>query len=1021
MFKKLLSTFGIVFLLAQFAHAQTGTVTGVITDAETDETIIGATVFIPDLERGATTNVDGVFLLENVPVGSYTLRISFIGYQTIMEDIEVIAGEVTELNVALEAGVVGLDELVVTGYGVQERREITGSQAGVRARDIQDVPLQSAEQILQGRAAGVNIRTASGNPGGAMQVQVRGTGSINAASEPLYIVDGVPISFSQLGMPVDASSSPLNSIAPGDIESIEVLKDAAAASIYGSQAANGVVLITTKRGSAGVTQISARAETGFRNMSRNVDYLNTDEYLDYYGDAYFHNNLVASREEGRQAAEDFFLGFFGPAPGTDGLANTNWQNIIYRDDALTQKYNVSARGGDDRTRFFISAGYEDTEGHTTRSHFDRMNLRSNLDHEMTDRLRGSVNINIARSNQSGVCQDGNFINCPTSQAMFLPPMAFPWADEEQTEYAAHHPTWGVSSNPVATMREVPREVAILSIVSNVELDYHLADWINVRGSLGVDYRDTEETQHRTVVVSPADGGWTRVHDRRVENYTANLRANARYTFNDVHTINGLLGTEFRSDWTQRVTVQGEGFPGTFFRVLDAAAEPSTASGTETEWRIGSYFTNLRYNYDHRYYLTFTGRLDGHSRFGADTRWGFFPSVSAAWNLSDEDFFNIDEINELRFRASYGLTGNAEIGNFAARGLYSAVGSYMGDTGLTPTQLANVNLGWEQAEEINLGMDYSVFGGRLSGSVDVYTRENQELLFDRPLPIDSGFEDITENIGVVQNQGIEIDLRTVNISRADFSWSTSLNISFERNEILELPDGEPIRRDNSFTSLQEGEPIGLIQVARWAGVNPADGRPMWYDENGNITYTPTEDDLIKYNDGKSNRIGGIGNTLSYRGLTLDAFFEFQAGQWGDGSTDRAFTRTPDFLMNLHSKVKDRWQEPGDVTRVPRAIQSGTDYPETANYRTTLGTHVIHNAGYVRLKNVTLSYALPVGITEAIGIRNLRVFASGVNLITWTQWPWYDPEIAWDTRDIFQNVTTASYPTARQLNFGVEIDF
>jgi TonB-dependent starch-binding outer membrane protein SusC len=346
---------------------------------------------------------------------------------------------------------------------------------------------------------------------------------------------------------------------------------------------------------------------------------------------------------------------------------------------------------------------------------------------------------------------------------------------------------------------------------------------------------------------------------------------------------------------------------------------------------------------------------------------------------------------------------------------------LGATGLTPTQLANVNLGWEQAEEINLGMDYSVFGGRVSGSVDAYTRENKQLLFDRPLPTDSGFEDITENIGVVQNQGIEIDLRTVNISRADFSWSTSFNISFERNEILELPDGEPIRRDNSFTSLQEGQPIGLIQVARWAGVNPADGRPMWYDENGNITYTPTEDDLIKYNDGKSNRTGGIGNTFSYRGITLDAFLEFQAGQWGDGSTDRAFTRTPDFLMNLHSKVKNRWKEPGDVTRVPRAIVAGTDYTETANYRTTLGTHVIHNAGYLRLKNVTLSYALPVGITEAIGIRNLRVFASGVNLVTWTQWPWYDPEIAWDTRDIYQNVTTASYPTARQLNFGIEIDF
>ena len=1021
MAKKILSTIVMVMCLAHLAYAQ-GTLEGQITEAETDEPLIGASVLLTEIDRGATTDIEGQFTISEVPAGTYEVRVTFIGYEPYVGEVEIVDGEVTTFNTTLEFGDIGLEELVVTGYGVQRRREITGAQAGVRSRDIQDVPMQSAEQLLQGRAAGVNIRTASGNPGGAMQVQVRGTGSINAASEPLYIVDGVPMSFSSLGMPVDASSSPLNSINPSDIESIEVLKDAAAASIYGSQAASGVVLITTKRGAEGVTQISARSETGFRNMSRNVDYLNTSEYLDYYGDAYYHNNLVGSREEGREAAEDFFLGFFGPRPGTDDqLADTDWQDLIYRDDALSQKYNVSAQGGVDRTNFYISAGYEDTEGHATRSHFDRLNLRSNIDHEMTERLNSSVNINLARSNQSGVCQDGNFINCAISQAMFLPPMAFPFADVEETEYAPHHPTWGLSSNPVATQREVDRDVTILSIISNIDLDYRLTNWLNVRGSVGVDYRDVEETQHRTIVAEPASGGFTRVHNRRVENYTANLTANANYTFEEVHNVSGLLGTEYRRDWTQRVTVTGEGFPGTFFRVLNATAEPAAASGTETEWRIGSYFGNIRYNYDQRYFLTFTGRYDGHSRFGADTRWGFFPSVSGAWNLSDEDFFQFDAVDELRFRASYGITGNAEIGNFAARGLYSTVGSYLGATGLTPTQLANAELGWEQAEEANIGMDYSFLRGRFSGSIDAYSRVNNELLFDRPLPSDSGFDDITENIGSVQNQGIEFEISTVNINTADFTWSTSFNIAFERNEILELPDGEDINPDASFTSLQEGQPIGLIQVPRWAGVNPADGRPMWYDADGNITYTPTSDDLVKYNDGKSNQTGGFGNTLSFRGLVLDAFFEFQNGQWGYGSTDAAFTRTPDFLMNLHAKAKDRWQEPGDVTRIPRAVLVGGDHVETADYRTQLGTHTINNASYIRLKNVTLGYNLPVGITEAIGIRNLRVFATGINLVTWTQWPWYDPEIAWDTRDIYQNVTTASFPTARQLNFGVEIDF
>lgn len=1020
MIKKILMAIGLVMLLTQYTFAQTGDVEGQVTDAETEELLTGATVLIEEAERGAITDDEGFFRIEGVPEGTYNVRVTFVGYETFTDEIEVVADEVTSMNITLGVGEVGLDELVVTGYGVQERREITGSQSGIRSRDIEDVPMQSAEQLLQGRAAGVNVRTVSGNPGGAMQVQVRGTGSINAPSEPLYIVDGVQMSFSDLGMPADASSSPLNSIPAEDIESIEVLKDAAAASMYGSQAASGVVLITTKRGAEGDTEVSARVEGGFRSLATDVDYLNTEEYVDYYGDALFHNDDVPDRETGRDVAEDFLLGFFGPEPGTEELADTDWTGDLFRDDAFSQEYSLSARGGDAGTNFYLSASYEDTEGHLTRSHFDRLQLRSNIDHDVTDRLDASLNINLSRSFQAGVCQDGNFINCAPSQAMFLPPMAFPYADEEETEYADHHPTWGVSSNPVATQEQVDRDVTTLGIVSNAELNYRLTDWLDLRGTVGVDYRDVEEDQHRSVIIE-GDAAFTRVHNRRTENITANFTANANYTFDEVHNFNGLLGTEYRHDWTQRVTANAEGFPGVFFDVMDAAAEPADASGTETEWKIGSYFGNFRYNYDQRYHLTFTGRYDGHSRFGEDTRWAFFPSVSGAWNLSEEAFFNVDAVDELRFRASYGLTGNAAIGNFAARGLYSTFSSYRGQTGLTPAQLANVELGWEEQEEINLGMDYSLFGGRISGNVDVFNRDTKELLFDRPLPSDSGFDDITENIGEVQNQGIELEISTVNISTADFTWSTSFNISFERNEITRLPDREDISPLDGFESLQEGEPIGLIQVPEWAGVNPADGRPMWYDADGNITYTPTEEDLIKYNDGQSNRTGGFGNTLSYRGITLDAFFEFQAGQWGYGSTDVAFTRTPDFLMNMHAKAKDRWMEPGDVTRVPRAVTVGGDYTETADYRTTNGTHIINNASYLRLKNVTLSYSLPVELTQTMGIRNLRVFATGINLATWTQWPWYDPEIAFDTDDIFRNVTTASFPTGRQLNFGIEVDF
>ncbi|WP_409029589.1 carboxypeptidase-like regulatory domain-containing protein [Gracilimonas sediminicola] len=420
MFKKLLFTV-FALLLSASAFAQSGTLTGQVTDAETGEPLIGATVYIESLNKGAQSNIDGNYTISGIDAGTYTVSYRYVGYETVSRSVEIGSGTVT-LDIQLSVDVVGLDELVVSGYAVQQKREITGSISTISSDEFENVSLQSTEALLQGRAAGVNITTTSGNPGGAFKVNIRGNGSINAATEPLYIVDGVQISFAQTSS--QASTTPLNAINPGDIESIEVLKDAASAAIYGAQAAAGVVIITTKNGTAGPTRITARAETGVRSLARNVDYINSEEYVRYMGEGLAINNGVtdvsadgADISSFEDTYRNFFLGFFGADPDSDPndpqLANTDWQDFIFS-EGVTQKYNVSASGGNSSTNFLLSGGYEDTEGTAFGSDFTRLNLRTNIDHDMTDKLRASVRLNISRATQTGVCQDGNFINCPPS-------------------------------------------------------------------------------------------------------------------------------------------------------------------------------------------------------------------------------------------------------------------------------------------------------------------------------------------------------------------------------------------------------------------------------------------------------------------------------------------------------------------------------------------------------------------------------------------------------------------------------
>lgn len=1008
MVKKLLSTLLFFGIFVPALWAQTGSLEGTVTEAETGETIPSANVYLLELERGAATNIDGEFTVSNIPVGTYTVRISFVGYQTYEERINIQAGQPTVINVELESGAIGLDEVVVTGYGTQIKREITSAISAVSSTDLRDVSLQSPEALLQGRASGVQLTTSSGNPGGGFEVRVRGEGSINAGNDPLWIIDGVPVNSS--GTSENNDLSPLSSIPASDIESIEVLKDASASAIYGAQAANGVVLVTTKRGRQGDAQIRINYETGIRKDIKRLELMNSQEWIEYHIEA-------QGESETRGDVEAFgYPSGFDPAD----IPTFDWQDFIYR-DGNSQNLNFSVSGGTDQSQYYISAGWEETQAQVKQVKFRRYNFRTNFDHQFNSKFATSLSVNLSNTAAPGVCQDGFFVNCPFYQSIEEVPMSFPYLDADGNltgrntlnEGGSYNPNTeqGSNNNPAVVLYEETRESDMTNILANINPTYNINSWLSLRGTLAIDYRLEKERDWERPLADPSNDGSVNRRFATSSNMTTNLLLNARQTLAEDHNVSGFIGGEYRRQYFDEVEATQIGLGNPFLGVISAGAEPSGTQGFNTEFRIASYFGQAKYNYDDRYYTTFTARYDGSSRFGEDNRWGFFPSISAAWRVSNEEFFNADFVEDLKLRAGYGVTGNAAIGDFEARGLFGVSGSYRGISGLAPSRLANSLLTWEESKEINLGVDYALFSSRISGSIDLYQRNNTDLLLDRPLPTVSGFSSITENIGEVENKGIEFEIRTINVDRGHFFWSSNFNVAFQKNEVISLQGDAEMLDPGDDDPIAVGQSLETFWMPRWAGVNPADGRPMWYDADGNITYRPTTDDNVFLDGGEQDAIGGFGNSFRYKGLSLDVFFQFSFGQTVQPGTEFSylFSDEEGVLREVHT---DRWRNPGDIVKYPVARENGTGYFEADGWASVNSSNSLFDASYIRLKNISLSYTLPDEIVQKLNLSGVRIYASGLNLKTWTAYPFVDPETV-------GNESSASFPTAMQFNGGIQL--
>jgi len=1024
--KKVLLLGLMLLFVSAAAFAQGRVVTGTVTSGEDRLPLPGASVVVKGTTVGVATDLDGKFSL-NVPDGSNVLVFSFTGFV----DQEVNLGNRSQFVVELKPDIASLGEVIVTGYGTQQKREVTGAISSVKGELIANLPMQSFDRALQGRAAGVQVRSANGLPGGAVNIRIRGVGSINAGNEPLFIIDGV-----QLNNQSNANftqSNPLAFLNPNDIESMEILKDAASAAIYGSQAANGVVIITTKRGKQGKARFEFNAFGGSTEPMKYLDVLGGDEWYQSRKLANLNSgavertaafNALNSMLHPNQRPTDFAtltleqLDAFG-----NGLPTYDWQDEVMGTGKL-QNYELSVSGGDDKTTFFLSGSYNYQESSFKPVDFERGTVRLALTHQANSRLNIETSLNLSTFQQNiPFAVDGAFLGNPAfSSSAVLPHNAIYNEDGTFNTFLG-----GVLGQNVVLVNAYNTGLQRTNtVVGNIVANYKILDNLVFRSLYGLDYRLLQGESFRDPRTPDGAGVLGRASEQSDwrTRFITTQTLNWNKTFGNVHNVSGIFGLEYVSETRQGLSGAGIGFPTFQFRTIQSAATPESVSGFWTGYKRAGAFISGSYDYKKKYLLTATARYDGSSRFGANNQYGLFPSIRVGWNIVEESFLkNSEAVSDLKLRASYGKTGNDQINNFAARGLYGGGGNYAGQAGIRPTSLANLNLGWESNVTFNLGLDYGFFGNRITGALDVFDRRTKDLLLDQPILWTNGFGSIANNVGELQNKGIEFEVSTINIDRGGFRWNSSFNFTYIQNQIVSLFDGLQFLPANP--GLAVGQPVGnpandgfaapgSFFLADYVGVNPATGRPMWNDINGNITYLPLAADRQYQGSNLATTFGGLNNTVSYKGFEVTAFFTYEYGAVvQDGQYNFLRENGTRLSLNGLSVVNDRkWTTPGQITDIPRdlTINAGN---EARGVGRNSGSANLLKADFIRLAQLTIAYSFSPTLVRNLGLTRARIYAQGLNLWTYADYPGYDPE--------FVGAGTGQIPLTKNYTIGVQIGF
>jgi len=1042
--KKKLNIHILLFLLLITAGLQAQNTTpliqskldGTVVDAITNQPIIGASVTIKGTTHGVVTDAEGKFYFQTGQKFPYTLIVTYIGYKK----IEVIV-EKNPVIINLKEERQELDELVVVGYGTQKRKDITGSVASVPKANLSQVT-SSADNLLRGAVAGVVVTQSSGRPGASSSVRIRGGNSITAGNEPLYVVDGILIyndnSNSGAGVTYSgASVNVLSTINPADIESIEVLKDASATAIYGSRGANGVVIITTKKGTKGQDNISYQGYFGFQNISKKLKLMNASEW------ASLRNDVQASIGQ----APSFSAAQI-EALKTSG--NYDWQSAAFVTAAPVQSHNLSFSGGDEKSRYAISAGYFDQDGIVLGSDFKRISLRANYERNYSQKFKFGVNANYTNSIANGVGTNGGAAagrnpNPLVSVVLNAPVVPIKNADGSYNVTNNPYATSvnGYIPNPINDLDNTTNETKLNRILTSLFGEYKFNKELTAKVAVSGDVLNTKQNYYAPSNTTTGAGtkGLASIGERSVGSVLNENTLNYNTHFGENHKFSALGGYTLQYTKGEVVNAGAQTFvndANTYNAIQDGVPVKPYSDAYESV--LKSWLARVNYSYKGKYNLTLSGRADGSSRFGSESLWGYFPSAGFSWNITDEEFANnIKGVTEAKLRITAGTTGNQEIGNYLPLASMGSVNYSFGGTlytGLAPTRLANPDLKWEKTNQYNIGLDLSLLDRKINFVFDVYYKKTKDLLINVPVPLSSGYATVLQNIGGVENKGFEVGLTTENIKTENFAWNSNIVFSLNRNKVTEIGNGVneffPVVPNGSLLQQQPvivkvGLPLGSFWGYKTNGIfqtqeevntqpkinslaNTKVGDRKYVDTNGDGVITA----LDKGNLGTSQPkfVGSFSNTISYDDFDLN--FSFQ-GAYG-GKIFNALNQQLEISTlgtNAAATLNDRWTPTNPSNEIPRASSSPLGI---------VSERYVEDASFLRLKLITLGYTLPKSVSKKLGTKSVKFYISAENLITWTKYTGYDPEVSsYEQNNLYPGIDFGSYPNSKTFISGLNVTF
>ena len=1009
-----------ILLVASQLYCQQRTITGTVTDSFDGSTLPGVTIHVKGTNTGTTTDVDGKYTI-SIDDSVKILEFSFVGMQTERREI----GKSLVINIRMESDNINLDEIVVIGYGAVKKSDLTGSVASVDMEKLDRIPANSLDQKMQGRVSGVQVTSLSGQPGGATSVKIRGGNSIMAGNEPLYVIDGILMesqqNFSWIGSPAENG---LSSINPNDIESMEILKDASATAIYGARGANGVVIITTKKGKSGKDKISFGAYWGLQKKASSVDVMNAAQFAKLYDEA------------GYNANPDTYNPLY---PNPDSLGEgTDWQSEIFR-DAPVQNYQLSFAGGNERTQYALSTDYFVQDGIIQGSDFTRLSFRVSVDHKVNKKLKIGSSISYTKTQNNTVSTDtpgGFFPGVVNTSLTFNPTLPVFDTDGNYTLTDPNADAW--LDNPVAVTQIVDAVSNINRIIGNAYLEWEIIEGLKFRSSLAADiYFQTQDMYTpRTVYSGSFNDGQARYANMNMQTILTENTLSYDKTFNTIHRLNLVGGFTFQKNTNRSFIEIATKFPNDilgYYGIEYAENMPSIFTGF-AESAIASYLGRVNYNLKEKYLFTITGRIDGSSRFGKNNRYAFFPSAAFAWRLIQEDFIKQTGIfSDLKLRLSYGRSGNDRISDYAYIRTIAGTDYYFNGgypaSGFAPNTPGNDNLKWETTNQFDVGIDMGFIKSRIVFTADYYYKKTSDLLYNSELPFTTGYVAHLENIGSMRNSGFEFTMRTANLVNA-FKWNTDFNISFNENRILDL-GGESMYVSNdtyklkigSWAVIQEGEQMGSFYGLEADGIwqlDEVEDASIYGSEPGDFKYIDQNNDgVIDADDRKI--IGhalpkffwGMNNTFSLGNLSLDIFIQ---GQHGNQilNSNRFELESGNGLSNASIDMLNRWTPENPSNEYPRANRNA-DYLHMSD-------RYLEDGSYVRIKIISLSYNLPSKWMSAIKIDNARIYVTGENLFTFTDYTGFDPEV---NRFGFDNTRMGydygGYPSSKTYIIGLNINF